>query len=596
MTDAPTPSPALRRRRPPPPRPAPETEVSPAAEALGEVFDRSLHALLARATLGLSPAALLAIWSDWALHLAASPGKRMLLADKAVRKTLRLQRWMASCAIAGGRGEPCIEPLAHDRRFDAPGWQTPPYDLMHQAFLLTQQWWWNATTDVRGVTPAHERAVAFAARQMLDVVSPANFFWTNPEVLERTRETGGRNLVQGLRNWQEDFERVISGRPAPRDPAFAPGEQVAVTPGKVVLRTRLMELIQYAPTTATVQAEPVLIVPAWIMKYYILDLRPETSLIRSLVAQGFTVFAISWLNPVASDRDLGMDDYRREGLLAALEAALEITGAARAHACGYCLGGTLLTLTAAAMARDGDARLGSLTLLAAQADFSEAGELMLFINESQVSFLEDIMAEQGYLAADQMSGAFQMLRSNDLIWSRVIRHYLLGERTQMNDLMAWNADSTRMPARMHSEYLRRLFLDNALAVGQYEAGGRLISLEDIVLDTFVVGTEADHVSPWKSVWKLSRLIDGNVTFLLTNGGHNAGILSEPGHRHRHYRISEVKDTHQAAIDWQGATPEIEGSWWPVWSDWMAARSSGQRVPEKTTDAICAAPGSYVHLT
>ena len=601
MTDAPNPSPALRRRRPPPPRPAPETEVSPAAEALGEVFDRSLHALLARATLGLSPAALLAIWSDWALHLAASPGKRMLLADKAVRKTLRLQRWMASCAIAGGRGEPCIEPLAHDRRFDAPGWQTPPYDLMHQAFLLTQQWWWNATTDVRGVTPAHERAVAFAARQMLDVVSPANFFWTNPEVLERTRETGGRNLVQGLRNWQEDFERVISGRPAPRDPAFAPGEQVAVTPGKVVLRTRLMELIQYAPTTATVQAEPVLIVPAWIMKYYILDLRPETSLIRSLVAQGFTVFAISWLNPVASDRDLGMDDYRREGLLAALEAALEITGAARAHACGYCLGGTLLTLTAAAMARDGDARLGSLTLLAAQADFSEAGELMLFINDSQIAFLEDMMWEQGVLESAQMAGAFQILRSNDLVWSRIVREYLMGERAPSSDLMAWNADATRMPYRMHSEYLRRLFLENSLSAGRYEVDGAAVALSDLRLPVFAVGTETDHVAPWRSVYKAHLLFDAEVTFVLTSGGHNAGIVSEPGHPRRRFRLlrTPAHAPWRTPDEWLEAAPEAEGSWWPAWFDWLAERTGAQVAPpamgrpETGLAPLCDAPGTYV---
>ncbi|SFH81431.1 PHA/PHB synthase family protein [Albimonas pacifica] len=591
---------ARRRRRPAPPRPA-EPETSPAAEALGEVFDRALHALLARATLGLSPAALLAIWSDWAVHLAASPGKRMLLVDKALRKTLKLQRYMAACAMAGGQGELCIAPLEHDRRFDAPGWRRPPFNAIHQAFLLTQQWWWNATTDVRGVTPAHERAVAFAARQMLDVVSPANFFWTNPEVLERTRETGGRNLVQGFRNWQEDFERVLSGRPAPRDPAFTPGEQVAVTPGKVVLRTRLMELIQYAPTTPTVQAEPVLIVPAWIMKYYILDLRPENSLIRHLVDRGFTVFAISWLNPTASDRDLGMDDYRREGLLAALEAALEITGAEQAHACGYCLGGTLLTLTAAAMARDGDRRLGSLTLLAAQADFSEAGELMLFINDSQIAFLEDMMWEQGVLESRQMAGAFQILRSNDLVWSRIVREYLMGERAPSSDLMAWNADATRMPCRMHSEYLRRLFLENSLSAGRYEVDGAAVALSDIRQPVFAVGTETDHVAPWRSVYKAHLLFDAEVTFALTSGGHNAGIVSEPGHPHRRFRLltTPAHAPWRTPDEWLEAAATREGSWWPAWFDWLSARAGAQAAPppmgrpETGLAPLCDAPGTYV---
>ncbi|MDF2232503.1 alpha/beta fold hydrolase [Albimonas sp. CAU 1670] len=600
-------APGRRPRRRPPAPPAPEVapeDVSHAAEALGEVFDRSLHALMARATMGLSPAALLAIWSDWAVHLAASPGKRMLLAEKAMRKTLRLQRYLATCAMSGGRSEPCIEPLEHDRRFAAPGWHKPPYNLMHQAFLLTQQWWWNATTGVRGVTPGHEAAISFAARQMLDVVSPANFFWTNPEVLEKTRETGGRNLLQGARNWQEDFERVISGRPAPRDPAYTPGEQVAVTPGKVVLRTRLMELIQYSPTTGTVHPEPVLIVPAWIMKYYILDLRPENSLIRHLVARGHTVFAISWLNPTSKDRDLGMDDYREDGFLAALEAALEITGARQAHAAGYCLGGTLLTIAAAAMARDGDERLASMTLLAAQADFSEAGELMLFINDSQIAFLEDMMWEQGVLESAQMAGAFQILRSNDLVWSRITREYLMGERAPSSDLMAWNADATRMPYRMHSEYLRRLFLENSLSAGRYEVDGAAVALSDIRVPVFAVGTETDHVAPWRSVYKAHLLFDADVTFALTSGGHNAGIVSEPGHPHRRFRLlsTAAHDPWRTPDQWLEAAEMQEGSWWPAWFDWLAERSAPRVAPppmgrpEADLPPLCDAPGTYVLQT
>ncbi len=525
----------------------------------------------------------------------------MRLVEKAFRKSLKLQRFALRCALSGGAAEPCIEPLPQDRRFAAEGWRRPPFNLIHQSFLLQQQWWWNATTGVRGVTPQHAHAAAFAARQMLDTVSPSNFLWTNPEVLERTRDTGGLNLVQGWRNWMEDLDRLVSSRPAPRDPAFVPGETVAITPGKVVLRTRLMELIQYAPATGTVRPEPVLIVPAWIMKYYVLDLRPENSLIRWLVGQGYTVFAISWLNPTAKDRDLGMEDYLDHGLMAALDAALEIAGAGKAHAVGYCLGGTLLTIAAAAMARDGDDRLATLTLLAAQSDFSEAGELMLFINESQVSFLEDMMWEQGVLDAAQMAGAFQILRSNDLIWSRIVREYLMGERAPSSDLMAWNADATRMPYRMHSEYLRKLFLENLLSAGRYIVGDRAVALSDIHLPTFAVGTETDHVAPWRSAYKAHLLFDAEVTFVLTNGGHNAGIVSEPGHPRRRFRIltTGADDPWRNPDGWLEAAEPREGSWWPAWADWLSARS-GEPVPPPPAGApdrglapLCDAPGTYV---
>jgi len=337
------------------------------------------------------------------------------------------------------------------------------------------------------------------------------------------------------------------------------------------------------------------------MKYYILDLSEHNSLVRHLTDQGFTVFMVSWKNPDTDDRDLGMNDYLSLGVMDALEAVSAVTKGQKVHALGYCLGGTLLSIAAAAMARDGDERLQSVTLLAAQVDFTEAGELTLFINESQLTYLEDLMWDQGYLDTKQMAGAFQLLRSNDLIWSRVIHDYLMGERSEMIDLMAWNADATRMPYRMHSEYLRHLFLKNDLAEGRYLVEGRPVVISDIRAPVFMVGTERDHVAPWHSVYKFNLLSDTDVTFVLTSGGHNAGIVSEPGHPRRHYRIqSRIKDAPYTDPDrWLAETETTDGSWWPALVGWLAERS-GDPVKPPSLGAkaegyapLCDAPGTYV---
>ena len=569
--------------------------------AIADITDRSMHAAVARFTAGLSPAALAHAYLDWSTHLAYAPGKRLQLVDKAMRKAVRFANYACRCAMQGGKGECCIEPLPQDKRFVGEEWHKWPYNFIHQAFLLHQQWWHNATTGVRGISKRHEDMVQFASRQFLDMVSPSNFLPTNPEVFRHTVNKGGTNLVSGLQNLMEDWERAISGKKPIGADKFVVGRDVAATPGKVIYRNRLIELIQYAPVTDKVRPEPVLIIPAWIMKYYILDLSPRNSLVKYLTEQGFTVFMISWNNPGPEDRDLGMDDYRTLGVMAALDAVNDIIPDKKVHAVGYCLGGTLLSIAAAAMARESDDRLKSITLLAAQTDFSEAGELMLFINESQLAFLEDMMWEQGFLDSRQMAGAFQILHSNDLVWSRMVREYLMGEREPMTDLMAWNADATRMPYRMHSEYLRQLFLNNDLAEGRFMVAGKPVALADIRVPIFAVGTTRDHVAPWQSTYKIQLLTDCEVTYLLTAGGHNAGIVSEPGHDGRTFQVMIKKhDDHYLSPEtFLANAPRKEGSWWPEWTAWLDTRSGAPVTPSAiggTTAGyppLCNAPGSYV---
>ena len=584
----------------PPPDPS-FLRDSYAATAFAETLDRSLNAAIARYTGGLSPMAQVAAYWDWASHLAFSPGKQLRLSEKAAKKSLRLVNYAVRRAFKLDGTTPCIEPLPQDRRFDHPAWRMPPFDVIYQSFLLAQQWWFNATTDVRGVTRRHERAVAFGARQWLDMVSPANFLLTNPEVLAHTVRSGGANLVRGAANFVEDWDRDVGGKRPAGVENFVVGRDVAITPGKVVFRNRLIELIQYAPATAAVRPEPILIVPAWIEKYYILDLSPANSLVKYLTGEGYTVFMISWRNPGPNDRGTTFDDYRKLGAMAALDAVAAIVPGQKVHACGYCIGGTLLAITASTMARDGDDRLATMTYLAAQTDFTEAGELMLFIDESQLSFLEDVMWEQGFLDSRQMAGAFQLLRSSDLVWSRVMREYLMGERAPMTDLMAWNADPTRMPFRMHSEYLRKLFLQNDLAEGRYTVEGRPIALKDMNRPLFAVGTERDHVAPWPSVYKFHLLTDVEVTFVLTSGGHNAGIVSEPGHPGRRYRVA-TKASDATYVDpgvWAAETPIHAGSWWPEWSQWLAAHSGPpgpvppMGAPKAGYALLGDAPGTYV---
>ena len=569
--------------------------------SMAERLDPTVHAALARSLGSLSHASALMATLDWALHLAASPGQRMDLAHLALRQGQEMAAYALARMAAGPDKEArhAVATPTQDRRFADPAWQQWPFNLLHQSFVLSEQWWAAATHGVWGVDKHHEDMVAFAARQFLDIFSPGNQVATNPVVLNRTLQQGGANLMRGALHLLEDARRRAAGAPPAGVEDFVVGRDVGITPGKVVLKNRVMELIQYTPTTAAVHPEPILIVPAWIMKYYILDLSPHNSLIGYLVDQGYTVFCVSWKNPGYEDRDLGMDDYLELGFHAALDAVTTIVPGQKVHTTGYCLGGTMLAIAAAAMARDGDERLASMSLFAAQTDFSEPGELALFIDESQLNLLEAQMAETGYLKASQMAGAFQMLRSYDLLWSRMVNEYLLGDRAPMNDLMAWNADATRMPAKMHSQYLRRLFLNDDLSEGHYPVRGKPVSLGGITLPTFMVGTVTDHVAPWRSVFKLHLMSPAEITFALTSGGHNAGIVNPPGNPRRHYQLltRAAGGSYVAPDEWLQKAPEAQGSWWPAWLAWLQARSGAPVKPPRTGASaykpVCDAPGRYV---
>ncbi|CDZ77835.1 Poly-beta-hydroxybutyrate polymerase [Legionella massiliensis] len=553
-----------------------------------DFIDRYYQANLAKLTAGMSPAAFGTAYYSWLSQLLISPGRLLELAFYPLIYSGECKNKIY-CEERGGKGT--------DVRFKTEDWQYFPWRLWAENFLMCEDWWSRATTRLPGLPKPVGRIVSFLTRQMLDALSPSNFVLTNPDLFHETIRDNGLNLVHGTKLAVSDMLEKLIGIPPAGVENFIPGEHVAITPGKVVYSNHLIELIQYEPQTKTVVKEPLLLLPAWIMKYYILDLSPENSMVKWLVQHGHTVFIVSWRNPGAEDRNLGMDDYYRLGAMAAIDAVSAIFPRRKINLMGYCLGGTLAMLTAAAMARNGDKRLNSISLIAAQADFTDAGELMVFATQSEIAFLKSMMWEQGYLDTKQMAGSFQMLRSYDLIWSKMIHDYMNGTQRGMIDLLAWNADSTRMPYKMHSEYLERLFLNDDFAEGRYKVEGKPVAPKNIRIPVFVVSADNDHVAPWQSVYKIHLMIDSErMTFVLANGGHNAGIISQPGKKGRFYRIYERRkeDPYLDAEDWLGIAEVKKGSWWDAWNKWLIQQSSEKRLAARALKRnLAAAPGTYV---
>jgi len=543
-------------------------------------------------------------WSDWWQALAAQPEQQMALAQNAIAAGTDAWRYAAAAtahAMVHGDAPP-HDP--GDGNFAANAWNHWPFNVYAHAHAHFKKWSVQALAAAEGMAPGNALRLEFLRRLCVDAASPAHYLLTNPELLAQTSAESGGNLARGLQYWLEDATRLVTRGPAPGTEKFQVGAQVAVTPGQVVLRNELMELIQYRPQGENVHAEPVLITPAWIMKYYVLDLSPHNSLVQYLVSQGHTVFMISWKNPTAADRNLGMDDYLRHGLRAALDAVSAIVPGRGIHTVGYCIGGTLLTIGAAQLAREGDARIASVTLLAAQTDFSEPGELAVFISPNQLAALQLQMQRDGVLRSENMAAAFALLRASDLIWAPAINQYVRGQRAPLNDLMAWNSDGTRMPCRMHGEYLTRLYLRNELSTGHFTVEGAAVDLGAITVPMFVVGTETDHVAPWHSVFKTCALArSGDYTFLLTSGGHNAGIVSGPVNAKRRHSLRHWDDAAATAAtpaDYLASCEQRTGSWWPTWQQWLAAHSNAERVPAPPMGNAAAgyaplgeAPGDYV---
>ena len=502
--------------------------------------------------------------------------------------------------MMGGQSEPVIRPAPSDKRFKDKDWQENQiFDFIKQSYLLTASWLQNTVAKVDSMDPPSRRRVEFYTRQFVDAFAPTNFVLTNPEVLRATLQSNGENLVHGLNNLLDDLDRG-EGQLSIRQTAdaFTIGENIATTPGKVVFRNDLIELLQYDATTVEVYERPLVIFPPWINKFYILDLRPENSFIRWAISQGYTVFVASWVNPDKKLARKTFDDYMREGIFAAIDAVDDATGVHDPNVIGYCIGGTLLAATLAYMAAKKDRRIHSATFFAAQADFSEAGDLQVFIDDVQLEALEQQMeAAGGVLEGSKMATTFNMLRANDLIWSFVVNNYLLGKTPVPFDLLYWNSDTTRMPEATHLFYLREFYKNNSLATGKMKFDGEKLDLAKVTLPVYLQSAKEDHIAPCRSVYKTAKLFNGPVRFIVAGSGHVAGVINPPAAGKYQYWTNDTLP--ESIEEWQAGAIEHPGSWWPDWSAWLGPLS-GKKIPaRKPGDGklkpLGDAPGTYVKI-
>jgi polyhydroxyalkanoate synthase len=549
---------------------------------------------------GFDPTSIGSAFLEMTARMMANPAK-LVQAQLGFWQDYMLLWQNTARRLMGETPEPVVSPAPGDRRFKHEDWhENEVFDFIKQSYLLSARWIQKVVKEVEGLDDRTAQKVDFYTRQFVDAMAPSNFLLTNPEVLRRTVETGGENLVRGLNNLLADLERgkgKLQIRMTDYE-AFKVGENIATTPGSIVYQNDLMQLIQYAPTTEKVLKRPLLIIPPWINKYYILDLRPKNSFIRWAVAQGHTVFVISWVNPDERLAEKSFGDYMLEGPLAALDAIAKATGERGVNAIGYCIGGTLMACTLAWMAAKRDTRIKSATFLTTRTDFAAAGELAVFIDEEQLKAMEEKMEKRGYHDGHEMAVAFNMLRANDLIWSFVVNNYLLGQEPFPFDLLYWNSDSTRMPARMHSFYLRQMYQRNLLVVpGGIELEGVKLDLRKISVPCYFLSTREDHIAPWKSTYKATQIYKGPKRFVLAASGHIAGVVNPPeAGKYSHWINPELPPSPD---EWFAGATELAGSWWPDWQRWVSALAPA-KVPARTPGdrdlaVIEPAPGSYVKV-
>ena len=538
------------------------------------------------------------LFGEIAQHWVADPGRLLEAQGELARNFMALGSASVQ-RLLGGAAPPVVEPEPGDNRFKDPDWSRNPYfDFWKQSYLITTRWLDDLLDRTEGLDERTRQRAEFYLKQVGSALSPSNFPLTNPEVLRETFATSGNNLVQGMANLVHDLEKsgdILSISQTDTE-AFEVGRNIATSPGKVIFQNEILQLIQYAPTTESVYQRPLLIVPPWINKFYILDLGPQKSFIRFAVSKGFTVFVVSWVNPDTRLAHKTFEDYMTEGILSATDAVKRETASDKVNVIGYCVGGTLLGTTLAYLAARGDEPFASATFFAAQVDFTKAGDLMLFIDDAQLKALEEMMAERGYLDGSRMATVFNLLRPKDLIWPYIINNYMLGKKPFPFDLLFWNQDSTRMPAANHSFYLREFYHENKLARGQMSIGGVKLDLGKVKLPIYELCAKEDHIAPAKSVFIGSKLFGGPVTYVLAGSGHIAGVINPPDRPKYQYWTNDKKAATLEA--WLEGAQEHPGSWWPHYANWLAKQSGAQvkaRPPGETLGVIQEAPGSYVKV-